>query len=294
MKRIFLILFLLFKISVADEINFDIFYDQNITNQQVDKELDRLLFILDKNPNLINKEFGYNERIFSFFIINSKIGNTGKFDFERIEKVLQFKPDLNYNMYRLDYTSPLHMAIVLGINIDGSKWLREDENLKLIKILLKNGADLNTKELLTTAYSANKFEIFSYFLDNGARDTTRILFSIAADIGIFIGNNGFSIHKNKLENSNERKFARTDIFKKFYENKIKFLKELVKFIELDKIDLKEIESFIIINSILDNKSAIQILLDNGLCELTKSCEFLKDTANHYDSKEILKLLDDAK
>ncbi|WP_170020125.1 hypothetical protein [Campylobacter sp. RM16190] len=290
MKRIFLILFLLFKISVADEINFDIFYDQNISNEEVDKELDKLLIVLNKNQSLINKEFGDGERIFSFFIINSKVGNTGKFDFGRIEKVLKFKPDLNYDMYQIKNTSPLHMAMALGFNNETKNRISEYEILNLIKILVKNGADVKAKELLVTAYNINRFKIFKYFLDSGTKDATKIMFSIAADMGIFMGNNGLSINKNKLENSKEREFITTDKFKNFYESKIRFLKEALKFVKLNEFDLKDIEIFIIVNSILDNDKAIQILLDNELCKLANICDFLKETARHYNSKKILKLL----
>ncbi|MDO5045931.1 hypothetical protein [Campylobacter sp.] len=291
MKKIFAVLIFAFALSFGYEINFDKFYDENITNEEVDRELDNLLLVLDKNPNLINKEFGeYNERIFSFFIINEKIGRVGKFDFERIEKVFKFRPDLNYNMYKIDNSSPLHMAIALSFDHEIKNSISEDEILKLIKILAKNGADVRAKELLVTAYSTDKFEIFKHLLDNKARDTSKIMFSIAADIAIFIGHNGLSVQKKKIENSKEREFARTDKFKEFYESKIKFLKESLKFIELNEFNPKEIETFIIINSILDNDKAIEILLKNGLCELENGCKFLKEQAEFYDSNEILKLL----
>lgn len=290
MTRIFIILFLLFKVLTANDINFDIFYDQNISNEEVDKELDKLLIVLNKNQSLINKEFGDGERIFSFFIINSKVGNTGKFDFGRIEKVLKFKPDLNYDMYQIKNTSPLHMAMALGFNNETKNRISEYEILNLIKILVKNGADVKAKELLVTAYNINRFKIFKYFLDSGTKDATKIMFSIAADMGIFMGNNGLSINKNKLENSKEREFITTDKFKNFYESKIRFLKEALKFVKLNEFDLKDIEIFIIVNSILDNDKAIQILLDNELCKLANICDFLKETARHYNSKKILKLL----
>lgn len=290
MIRFFIILFLSFKALTANEINFDIFYEHNTTNEEVDKELDKLLLALDKNPKLINKEFKDNERIFSFFIINTKVADTGKFDFERIEKVLKFRPDLNYDIYQIKNTSPLHMAMALGFNNEIKNRISEDEILNLIKILVKNGADVKAKELLVTAYNINRFKIFKYFLDSGTKDATKIMFSIAADMGIFMANNGLSINKNKLENSKEREFITTDKFKNFYESKIRFLKEALKFVKLNEFDLKDIEIFIIVNSILDNDKAIQILLDNELCKLANICDFLKETARHYNSKKILKLL----
>lgn len=291
MKKILAILIFGLALSFGHEVNFDRFYDENITNKEVDRELDKLLAALDKNPNLINKEFGeYNERIFSFFIINSKVGNTGKFDFERIEKVLKFKPDLNYNMYKIDNSSPLHMVIALGFDHEMKSGISEDEILKLVKVLVKNQADINAKELLATAYSVNKFEIFRYLIDSGARDTSRIILSIAADTGIFIGQNNLGIHRDKLENSKEREFAKTQKFDKFYKDKIRFLEEILKFQKLKEINPKEIEFFILVNVILDNDKAIKLLLQHGLCELENSCKFLKEQAKNYDSKEILNLL----
>lgn len=291
MKKIFAVLAFIFTLSFSYGLNFEKFYDENITNEQVDKYLDDMLAALEKNPNLINKETNeYNERIFSFFIINSKVGNTGKFDFEHIEKVLRFKPDLNYNMYGINNSFPLHMVIALGFDHEIKSSISEDEILKLVKVLVKHGADINAKELLATAYSVNKFEIFRYLIDNGAKDTARIILSIAADIGLFIGQNNLSIHRDKLENSKEREFAKTQKFDKFYKERIKFLEKILKFKELKEINPKEIEFFILVNVILDNDKAIKLLLQHGLCELENSCKFLKEQAKNYDSKEILNLL----
>ncbi|QKF92250.1 hypothetical protein [Campylobacter sp. CCUG 57310] len=291
MKKIFAILAFIFTLAFGYELNFEKFYDENITNEQVNEYLDDLLAALEKNPNLINKETNeYNERIFSFFIINSKVGNTGKFDFERIEKILKFKPDLNYDMYRINNSSVLHMAIALGFDHEIKSGISEDEILKLVKVLVKHGADINAKELLATAYSVNKFEIFRYLIDNGARDTTRIMLSIAADTAIFIGQNNLSIHRDKLENSKEREFAKTQKFDKFYKERIRFLEKILKFQELKEIDSKEIELFILVNVILDNDRAIELLLQHGLCELENSYKFLKEQAKVYNSKKILKII----
>lgn len=80
--------------SVPD---FRIFYDENATSEQIDSGLDQILDFLRQNPHRVNDEFGKNcDRLFTPFIFNTKMYNTGETNFERIEKALKFKPDLNY------------------------------------------------------------------------------------------------------------------------------------------------------------------------------------------------------
>lgn len=80
--------------SVPD---FRIFYDENATSEKIDSGLDQILDFLRQNPHRANDELGEHcDRLFTPFIFNAKIYNTGKIDFERIEKALKFKPDLNY------------------------------------------------------------------------------------------------------------------------------------------------------------------------------------------------------
>lgn len=77
--------------SVPD---FRIFYDENATSEQIDFGLDQILDFLRQNPHRANDELGeYCDRFFTPFIFNVKMHNTGEIDFERIEKVLEFKPD---------------------------------------------------------------------------------------------------------------------------------------------------------------------------------------------------------
>ena len=80
--------------SVPD---FRIFYDENATSEQIDSGLDQILDFLRQNPHRVNDELGeYCDRLFTPFIFNAKMHNAGEIDFERIEKALEFKPDLNY------------------------------------------------------------------------------------------------------------------------------------------------------------------------------------------------------
>lgn len=287
-KLLFLLVFIA-TFGLCESVNFDIFYDQNATYKVIDDELDKILNKLSKDPELIDKEFGQKDRLFSYFLINAKVADSKKFDLKRIEKVLKFKPNLNYNIYDISNTTPLHTAIFFGVDTE-NQGIKEEEILKLIKIILANGADINATELLQTAFNADKFEIFSYLLKSGARDHSRLIFSISADIAIFMGNSGFSIHKNNLQNDKAREFAREQKFQNFFNHRMKFLKKALNFIPLNQFNKKEIELFISINAIIDNKKAIEILLDNGLRDMQESYEFLKTNARHYNSKEILRLI----
>lgn len=91
--------------SVPD---FRIFYDENATSEQIDSGLDQILDFLRQNPHRVNDELGeYCDRPFTPFIFNVKMHNAGEIDFERIEKALKFKPDLNY-------TKPSLLALFLA------------------------------------------------------------------------------------------------------------------------------------------------------------------------------------
>ena len=76
--------------SVPD---FRIFYDENATSEQIDSGLDQILDFLRQNPHRVNDEFGKNcDRLFTPFIFNAKMYNTGEIDFERIDKALKLSP----------------------------------------------------------------------------------------------------------------------------------------------------------------------------------------------------------
>ena len=93
------------------------FSTKTLRASKIDAGLDQILEFLSQNPHRVNDEFGeFNARLFSPFIYNVKIIKTGKFDFERIEKVLKFKLDLNYKFMIF---TPIDAVIALGINSDG-------------------------------------------------------------------------------------------------------------------------------------------------------------------------------
>ena len=78
--------------SVPD---FRIFYDENATSEQIDAGLDQILDFLRQNPHRVNDELGeYCDRLFTPFIFNAKIYNTGEIDFVRIEKALKFEKQI--------------------------------------------------------------------------------------------------------------------------------------------------------------------------------------------------------
>ena len=78
--------------SVPD---FRIFYDENATSEQIDAGLDQILDFLWQNPHRVNDELGeYCDRLFTPFIFNAKIYNTGEIDFERVEKALKFEKQI--------------------------------------------------------------------------------------------------------------------------------------------------------------------------------------------------------
>jgi len=77
--------------------NFEAVYDDNASDEQIDAGLDALLEFAAQNRGRIDEDFGeFKDRIFTAFIFNPKVLRNSKFDFERIEKILKFKPNLNY------------------------------------------------------------------------------------------------------------------------------------------------------------------------------------------------------
>lgn len=132
--------------SVPD---FRIFYDENATSEQIDSGLDQILDFLRQNPHRVNDELGeYCDRPFTPFIFNVKMHNAGKIDFERIEKALKFKPDLNYKTV---IASPIcNSALLLMPLPSGQKSkLSEADVIRLVKLLVRHGADANDKFVLS-------------------------------------------------------------------------------------------------------------------------------------------------
>ena len=298
MKKLAVIFIVLIQILFASNLpepDLDIFFDENATNKQIDAGLDQILDFLSQNPYRVNDEFGeFNDRLFSPFIYNLKIIKTGKFDFERIKKALKFKPDLNYKFMIF---TPIDTVIALGINSDGKYKFDQKETIRLIDLLLANGADIGSPELLRTACNVEAFEIFSHLLSKGARGDKDVMLCVAGGIAIFMGQNGASPIANAPLDPKIRQFAKTSKFTEFYRDKMRYLEELLKFEPLSEFEAKELEVFTKLSAILDSEDMVKFLLKNGVCRqenLQTSCENLKKYATHYEAKESQKLINEVR
>ena len=292
---IFMILTQILFASNLPEPDLDIFFDENATSKQIDAGLDQILEFLSQNPHRVNDEYGkFNDRLFSPFIYNVKIIKTGKFDFERIKKVLKFKPELNYKFMIF---TPLDAVITLGIDPEGKYKFDQKETIRLIDLLVVNGADIGSPELLHMACNTEAFDIFSHLLSKGARDDKDVMLCVAGGIAIFMGQNGASPIANAPLDPKIRQFAKTAKFAEFYRDKMRYLEELLKFKPLSEFEAKELEVFTKLAAVLDSEDMVKLLLNNGVCKqenLQTSCESLKKQAAHYDAKESQKLINEVK
>lgn len=295
MKKFTVIFMLLTQILFASNLpepDLEIFFDENATSKQIDAGLDQILEFLSQNPHRVNDEYGeFDDRLFSPFIYNVKIIKTGEFDFERIEKALKFKPDLNYKFMIF---TPIDAVIALGINPNGGYKFDQKEAIRLIDLLIANGADIGSPELLRTACNAEAFEIFSHLLGKGARGDKETMLCVVGGMAIFMGQNGAPPIANAPLDPKIRQFAKTAKFTEFYRDKMRYLEELLKFKPLSEFEAKELEIFTKLAAILDSEDMVKFLLKNGVCKqenLQTSCENLKKYAIHYDAKESLKLIE---
>lgn len=292
---IFMILTQILFASNLPEPGFEIFFDENATSKQIDAGLDQILEFLSQNPHRVNDEYGeFDDRLFSPFIYNVKIIKTGEFDFERIKKALKFKPGLNYKFMIF---TPLDAVIALGINPNGKYKFDQKEAIRLIDLLVANGADIGSPELLRTACNAEAFEIFSHLLGKGARGDKETMLCVAGGMAIFMGQNGASPIANAPLDPKIRQFAKTAKFAEFYRDKMRYLEELLKFKPLSEFKAKELEIFTKLAAILDSKDMVKFLLKNGVCKqenLQTSCENLKKHVARYDARESLKLINEVK
>lgn len=292
---IFMILTQILFASNLPEPGFEIFFDENATSKQIDAGLDQILEFLSQNPHRINDEYGeFDDRLFSPFIYNVKIIKTGEFDFERIKKALKFKPGLNYKFMIF---TPLDAVIALGINPNGKYKLDQKEAIRLIDLLVANGADIGSPELLRTACNAEAFEIFSHLLGKGARGDKETMLCVAGGIAIFMGQNGAPPIANAPLDPKIRQFAKTAKFAEFYRDKMRYLEELLKFKPLSEFKAKELEIFTKLAAILDSEDMVKFLLKNSVCKderLRTSCENLKKYATQFGAKESLKLINEVR
>ena len=267
------------------------FSTKTLRASKIDAGLDQILEFLSQNPHRINEEYGeFNDRLFSPFVYNLKTIKTGKFDFERIEKALKFKPGLNYKFMIF---TPLDAVIALGIDPNGRYKFDQKEAIRLIDLLVANGADIDLPELLRTACNAEAFEVFSHLLSKGARGDKETMLCVAGGIAIFMGQNGASPIANAPLDPKIRQFTKTAKFTEFYRDKMRYLEELLKFKPLSEFEAKDLEIFTKLAAILDSEDMVKFLLKNGVCKqenLQTSCENLKKYATRYDAKDSLKLI----
>lgn len=292
MKKILAAILILFQILAADTIDISILFEQNATNEQTDRKLDEILEFLKKNPNKIDEEFDddfKDTRAVYLFIFNPKVANTHKFDFGRIDQILAFNPDLNYDVFKFSSFKITLLDVAISINLSAIT-IDEDEILKLADKLISNGYDIKTPELLNAAYSIDSFKIFSYLLQNGAKNSNNVMTAIAVDFVKFISQNGYNIYAKEPASKAVREFAKEEKFINFYNQKMSYLDQMLKYVKLKDISDKDMEIFIKVNSYIDNASAIKFLLKNGLIAQDGSYEIIKKYAMQFDSKEILNLI----
>ncbi|QKF86960.1 ankyrin domain-containing protein [Campylobacter blaseri] len=287
MKKVLIFILFVFGVLFADELDLGIFYDQNATHKQIDEKLDEILEFMGKNPQMIDEEF-QDDRVVFHFIVNLNAYHTHKFDFDRIEKILKFNPDLNYDIFKLSFKTTL-LDVAISINTE-KEIFYEDEIIKLAEILVKNGYDIGRNNLLNPAYTVNSFKVFSYLLENKAKNTDNLMLAIVFDLGQFINKNGFNINSKKPPQKDMREFVKSEKFLEFYSQKELFLKELFKYMRFKDLSDKDKEFFIKFNTYLDNDKAIKLLLENGIEDDKNSYKTLKNYANEFQSKSILELL----
>ena len=275
--------------------NFEIFYDENASDAQIDAGLDALLEFAAQNPSRIDEDFGeFKDRIFTAFIFNPKVLRNSKFDFERIEKILKFKPNLNYGGDG-GFFSPLKLAIFFGSKFSGemAKLYHFDsaDAMRLLELLVRNGADVKASGLLRDAAANDNFEAFKFLIANGARDTKDVVGSVAGSELIFLSDNNVSIfgYKEALPLA-AREFAAGAKFKEFRDGRLRYVEEILKFQSFASIDKKEIETLIKVAVVLDDEMTAEFFLAHGLCKQKELCEFLKAQAKTYDAAKISKIL----
>ncbi|WP_297916692.1 hypothetical protein, partial [uncultured Campylobacter sp.] len=248
-----------------------------------------------QNRGRIDEDFGeFKDRIFTAFIFNPKVLRNSKFDFERIEKILKFKPNLNYGGDG-GYFSPLKLAIFFGSKFSGetAKLYHFDsaDAMRLLELLVQNGADVKADGLLLDAVSNDNFAAFKFLIEKGARDAKGAVGSVAGSELIFLSDNNVSIlgYKEALPLA-AREFAAGAKFKEFRDGRLCYLDEILKFQSFASIDKKEIETLIKVAVVLDDDAAAEFLLSRGLCEQKELCELLEERAKRYDAEKISKIL----
>lgn len=276
--------------------NFETVYDDNASDEQIDAGLDALLEFAAQNRGRIDEDFGeFKDRIFTAFIFNPKVLRNSKFDFERIEKILKFKPNLNYGGDG-GYFSPLKLAIFFGSKFSGetAKLYHFDsaDAMRLLELLVQNGADVKANGLLLDAVSNDNFAAFKFLIEKGARDASGAIGSILGSEVIFLNEHNISsiIGIDAPPPKQMREFTASEKFKKFSAERLRYLDEILKFQSFADLDRRHLEGFIKFVSMLDDDAAAEFLLARGLCEQKELCELLEERAKRYDAVKISKIL----
>lgn len=276
--------------------NFEAVYDDNASDEQIDAGLDALLEFAAQNRGRIDEDFGeFKDRIFTAFIFNPKVLRNSKFDFERIEKILKFKPNLNYGGDG-GYFSPLKLAIFFGSKFSGemAKLYHFDsaDAMRLLELLVQNGADAKANGLLLDAVSNDNFAAFKFLIEKGARDASGAVRSILGSEVIFLNEHNISsiIGIDAPPPKQVREFTASEKFKKFSAERLRYLDEILKFQSFADLDRRHLEGFIKFVSMLDDDAAAEFLLSRGLCEQKELCELLEERAKRYDAVKISKIL----
>ncbi|MDA3042709.1 MULTISPECIES: hypothetical protein [unclassified Campylobacter] len=277
--------------------NFEIFHDENATNEQISSALDALLDFARANAERINEEFGeYGERIFTHFIYNSKISRTGKFDFDKISEILKFSPNLNYNEGEFD--NPLNIVNSYGCDIGAG--LENDENstkfdseelFALIDLLVSSGAKPSENDA-KMASACDNFDAFAYFLANGAPLGNGVVADITSSEAEFIKDQNITLdYLLKTPPSDLRRIAQSYDFSKFHADKMRFFEESLKYKGINELDKKELEGFIKFSALMDNSLAVQFLLEHGICEKDRQmCAYMKAQAKYFEAEKISDML----
>ena len=275
--------------------NFEAVYDDNASDEQIGAGLDALLEFAAQNRGRIDEDFGeFKDRIFTAFIFNPKVLRNSKFDFEWIEKILKFKPNLNYGGDG-GYFSPLKLAIFFGSKFSGemAKLYHFDsaDAMRLLELLVQNGADVKADGLLLDAVSNDNFAAFKFLIEKGARDASGAVGSILGSEVIFLNEHNISsIIGIDAPPKQMREFTASEEFKKFSAERLRYLDEILKFQSFADLDRRHLEGFIKFVSMLDDDAAAEFLLSRGLCEQKGLCELLEEGAKRYDAPKISKIL----
>ena len=115
---------------------------------------------------------------------------------------------------------------------------------------------------------------------------SEIPWQIALDLRSFAYKNGVVFKPDKAVNLKAAQFGKSEKFREFYREKIRYFEKFLKFKSLKELNKGGLRFFIETNLALNNAEAVKFLLENGLCELPHECEFLRKKAKIYGVTEV--------